>query len=79
MTTPAPTGQTLPAGTVAAFVTLGGAPVALIRDPNGTPYDHRWRCLGCGDASRSADSVHGARKDANGHAGQCRSIPLPTT
>jgi hypothetical protein len=56
----------LPPGTIAAWITLGGATVAMTRDndPQNLRFDHRWSCLGCGATSRAADTVHTTRTEA---------------
>jgi len=52
------------------FVTLGGAVVAAT--PNGDRFN--WRCEGCGEG-QTGQYEPTARKDANNHAGRCRSLP----
>lgn len=78
--------QELPEGTVAAFETLCGATVVIVEagllpkarpaSPDRTGYT--WQCLGCLTGTTSRHVQDEARDKANGHAGQCRSKPLPT-
>ena len=70
------------------FLTIGGAAVAIYRDPAKTTArlnDRWWRCLGChadhNTTTRYPDPTGvwltegAAREEANSHAGQCRSMP----
>lgn len=78
--------EQLPDNTTAAFGTLCGATVVIVPAgplPKASP-DQRdvpgftWRCLGCGDGTTAPLHEERARERANGHAGTCRSKPLPT-
>ncbi|WP_354641086.1 hypothetical protein [Kitasatospora camelliae] len=72
----------LPANTAAVFLTLGAALVALYATGGTTEYGRptfHWVCLGCGDRSHYPDKRATVRGRANGHAGECRAIPLPTS
>ncbi|MET9176743.1 hypothetical protein ABZX88_00710 [Kitasatospora aureofaciens] len=69
----------LPVGTVAAFLTLGSALVALYAagtNEHGLPKTS-WVCLGCGARSYGAEQQGTARNRANVHAADCRAIPWP--
>lgn len=56
------------------FATLGGATVTVERDSAYSSERFVWRCGGCVDTDGGlVEPV--ARRDANKHAGQCRSIP----
>ncbi|MBM9504822.1 hypothetical protein [Actinacidiphila acididurans] len=70
----------LPAGTVAAFETLCGSIVALTKDDETfrtTTAAFAWQCLGCGSRQHDKHTHSYTRDGANGHAAQCRSMPLP--
>lgn len=67
--------------TIARFLTLGGAHVALVQNldtpkPSGS---WSWLCAGCLDHTGQfdTDSLYRARTAANEHAATCRSIPQP--
>ncbi|WP_042400398.1 hypothetical protein [Streptacidiphilus carbonis] len=74
-------------GTIARFLTLGGAHVVLTvaYDPQPNPCDHTpvyaWQCAGCTIRRRysSHTDYADARDTANDHAGTCRSTPQPDT
>ncbi|RKE19620.1 hypothetical protein [Streptomyces sp. TLI_171] len=71
----------LPTGTVAAFLTLAAALVALYPTGGTTEHGHpefRWLCLGCGDRGYYAEQRGTARNRANSHAAECRAIPWPS-
>lgn len=70
----------LPPHTIAVFGTLGGTVVALTKDPEAfrtSTAAFAWVCLGCGSQSAYAHPRETARDSANGHADQCRSLPMP--
>ncbi|MFF0389360.1 hypothetical protein ACFYS8_11780 [Kitasatospora sp. NPDC004615] len=72
----------LPGGTVATFLGLGSALVALCQTPCVTDYGRpafHWYCLGCGEHSVFADERPVVRQDANSHAAECRAVPLPAS
>lgn len=58
---------------VGKFLTLGGAHVIL----RSTAEGFAWECEGCTEKSTKlpVKYIDGPRRDANEHAGQCRSIP----
>ncbi|MFF4821224.1 hypothetical protein ACFY2K_42350 [Kitasatospora sp. NPDC001309] len=69
----------LPVGTVAAFLNLSAAMVALYADGTdqyGAPKAS-WFCLGCGRHSHIAQQLGTSRGEANAHAAECRAIPWP--
>jgi len=71
---------TAPASTlVARFATLCGATVDMreLAQPNSAGYAHIWECRGCGETGPAPAPAGTARRNANEHAGQCRSMPLP--
>lgn len=69
----------LPENTVAAFATLNGATVVITHVPDAQDsWAFTWSCLGCDDGSGEGTYKAKARREANGHAGGCRSVPLPT-
>jgi hypothetical protein len=59
---------------VMRFATLGGATVIVTL---ARQSDHSWQCLGCLDCNRGPMYEAGARREANEHAGRCRSMPAP--
>lgn len=61
---------------VMRFLTLGGAHVAV----TGSEFkrDAQWRCLGCDQHISYRVTLAIARREANEHAGLCRSIPKTT-
>jgi hypothetical protein len=69
------TADTVPSRTVAAFGTLCGATVVLLRVDQDV---FEWKCLGCGVGSHHSSVRSTARFGANGHASNCRSKPMPT-
>lgn len=69
----------MPVGTVAVFLNLSAAAVALYTDgtnQHGSP-NAGWLCLGCGKRSYIAKELGASRTQANAHAGECRAIPWP--
>ncbi|MEU4583692.1 hypothetical protein AB0F92_16630 [Kitasatospora aureofaciens] len=69
----------LPVDTVAAFLNLSAAMVALYTD-GADQYGHpkaSWFCLGCGKHSYIAKELGASRSEANAHAAECRAIPWP--
>ncbi|MET8627736.1 hypothetical protein ABZW30_28995 [Kitasatospora sp. NPDC004669] len=69
----------LPVGTVAAFLNLSSALVALYAagtNSYGNPKAS-WICLGCGKHSHIAKELGASRIEANAHSAECRAIPWP--
>ncbi|MFJ9772683.1 hypothetical protein ACIRVF_15795 [Kitasatospora sp. NPDC101157] len=69
----------LPVGTVAAFLNLSSALVALYTDGTDQYGDPKaaWFCLGCGTRSHIARQLATSRIEANNHSAECRAIPWP--
>lgn len=70
----------MPVGTVAVFLTLGAALVALYPSGGATDYGRptfKWLCLGCGEHNHYNEQRSKARNWANDHAGSCRAVPWP--
>ncbi|MFF1868031.1 hypothetical protein [Kitasatospora herbaricolor] len=67
----------VPVGTVALFLNLGSALVALLHNTGGAHTDFDWLCLGCGAHSFSPTHRPTARNSANDHAATCRALPWP--
>ncbi|MFJ1707857.1 hypothetical protein [Kitasatospora sp. NPDC088346] len=63
----------LPVGTVALFLGVFKARVALFEPQPGAMA---WHCLGCGQVSQNHVFTAAARTEANDHAARCRSIEL---
>ncbi|MET9177786.1 hypothetical protein ABZX88_06110 [Kitasatospora aureofaciens] len=69
----------MPVGTVAVFLNLSAAAVALYTagtDQYGSPRAS-WLCLGCGKRGYIARELGASRTEANDHAAECRAIPWP--
>ncbi len=54
------------------YLTLGGA--AVVMRPDTEYKQFTWRCEGCQEQSFSAGETR-TRREANAHAGACRSMP----
>ncbi|MGW8679619.1 hypothetical protein ACWGNN_00870 [Streptomyces sp. NPDC055817] len=74
-----------PADVIARYLTVGGATVDIKERQAGWRSEH-WFCLGCASTSRGAYTgpfgdpfrLADIRRQAQGHAEECRALPRPT-
>lgn len=69
----------LPENTVRAFAGLCGATIVVMKAPDvQDSWAFTWSCLGCGGDSGDGSYEAQVIREANRHAGLCRSVPLPS-